>query len=136
MSGRDYPTLGDEVISGAEKTIAYLRLCSGEQPAEQDLRRLSVDELAKMKALMRRMADHGITNREQFSLVEAKSGIFAFKAKRLRLLCFQDVDHLILLVGCGRINGRLPRPLVVRAKELREQYRRGKIATIDRRAAG
>ncbi|MGH7786492.1 MAG: hypothetical protein ACRERC_06465 [Candidatus Binatia bacterium] len=131
-----YPIQGEVAEAGAEKTIVYLRLASGEQPGKEFLEALPIGDQAKLKALMRTMAYRGITNRNQYALVERRSGIYAFKAKGLRLLCFNDAHQVIVLVGGGRINGKLRSQILERATTLRDQYQHGKVAVIDRRAVG
>ena len=134
--GRECPTHGEVLEVGTSKTILYLALPGGAEPAREFLEGLPIRDRAKLLSLIRRMAHHGITNREQFEQVEEKSPIYAFKARALRLLCFHDASQLILLVGGGRINRRLREELVERAERLRQQYRQGKVSEIAGRRAG
>ncbi|HZR84967.1 MAG TPA: type II toxin-antitoxin system RelE/ParE family toxin [Candidatus Binatia bacterium] len=133
---RAFPTAGEIAVCGPVRTIVYLRLASGDQPAADFLLGLTRRDQARFWALLRRMAEGKIRrNREQFSRVEG--GIFAFKTKAWRLLCFHDRGQMILLAGGARINRKLPHSAIERAMQLQEEYRRGKVAVLDdKRVAG
>lgn len=122
-----YPSLGDVAVRGPRKTIVYLRLPSGVQPAKDYLDGLDERRRVKIAALFSMMADAGvIRNKEKFKKVEASQNIWEFKDFQTRVLCFMAPDQIVALTSGQTKKGDRLSPAVIRqAEEMRSSYLQG-----------
>ena len=99
---------------------------SGKSQVKEFIDGLPQSEQKKIVALLRRTADHGIlSNEEKFRKLD--HGIWEFKSFQVRLLCFFERNHLIVLThGFKKKQDRTPKNEIERAVRIREELRKNK----------
>lgn len=100
---------------------------NGTSPGNEYFENLSLMDKAKFTKLFELMAERGhIFNTEQFRLLE--DGIFEFKAKGHRLLCFFSGDKKIILTnGLAKNSKKDIRSAIEVSKNIREAYLTGEL---------
>ncbi len=117
------PWWGETIEAGSARRITWLRLSSGRQPARDFFCGLPERMRDRFQALFRRMARSGpITNPIVYFKISGSEKIHAFRLGKYWMFCFTDNEKVVLLCGGAEVTGRLPRRLVERAEELRNEY--------------
>ncbi|MBW2645544.1 MAG: type II toxin-antitoxin system RelE/ParE family toxin [Deltaproteobacteria bacterium] len=111
-----------QICEGNQKSIEAAIRSNGSTPAIEYYQNLPTRDQAKFLKLFERMAEKGqIFNPEKFKLLE--DGIFEFKAKPYRILCFMTKDKKVVLTnGFEKQSRKTKSKYLNLAKTIREEY--------------
>lgn len=106
---------------GREKRVVWTPDVSGRMHGKEYYEKLADKERGAFFALFRWMGDVGeIRNEEKFRHEE--DGIYVFKTKRHRLLCFLDGRDVVVTHGIKKQKGKLHRKELQRSQRIRRHY--------------
>jgi hypothetical protein len=107
---------------GHSHSIELATTDDGECPAREFLDGLSIDRLAQVTRIIKRLADLGkIHHREQFKKVE--DDFFEFKFYQIRMPCFFLPNHRVVIThGFIKKGDRIGEGQILRMKRIRKEY--------------